>query len=316
MHPFNSKHAKPVHVPADRRSGRFGKVFTLVLLVPFLFLSCEKDINLKLNEELPKLVVEATLENGQPPVVFLSRSLNFFSQLSPELLQQSLVQGAEVSVSNGSKTHRLKEYRLPLAGNYALSYYSVDSSQLSTAFVGELNTTYRLRIVADGKEYTAATTIPPLAKQIDSLWWKPAPFPAEPNQVLVMLRSTDPPGFGNYIRYFTRRNSEPFYAPANSTFDDLFVDGTTYELPVERGLDRNEKIKEEDRFFYRGDTVTLKLCNVDKATYDFWRTMEFSYQSVGNPFSTPVKVLGNISGNALGYFGGYGCQTNTIIIPK
>jgi len=60
----------------------------------------------------------------------------------------------------------------------------------------------------------------------------------------------------------------------------------------------------------------LKLCNIDKATYDFWRTFEFNFQSIGNPFSSPIKVLGNISGNALGYFGGYAAQYRTLIIPK
>jgi hypothetical protein len=44
--------------------------------------------------------------------------------------------------------------------------------------------------------------------------------------------------------------------------------------------------------------------------------MEFAYQSVGNPFSSPTKVLSNIKGNALGYFAGYASQYRTIIIPK
>jgi hypothetical protein len=196
-----------------------------------------------------------------------------------------------------------------------LSYYSIDSGNLATAFIGELNKQYSLRIVADGKEYTATTTIPRLTKRIDSVWWKPAPQ-AGSNEVTIMVRATDPPGFGDYIRYFTKRNNEPFYAPENSAFDDLFVDGTTYELPVERGRDRNVKVTDEQRFFKKGDTVTMKLSNIDKATFDFWRTMEFSYQSVGNPFSTPVKVLSNIRGNALGYFGGYASQYRTLIVPR
>ncbi len=66
----------------------------------------------------------------------------------------------------------------------------------------------------------------------------------------------------------------------------------------------------------KGDTVTLKLSNINKTTYDFWRTMEYTYASVGNPFASPVKVLSNISNNALGYFGGYASQYRTIIIPR
>ncbi len=66
------------------------------------------------------------------------------------------------------------------------------------------------------------------------------------------------------------------------------------KLQVERGVDRNEDLPEDYSFFDKGDTVTLKLCNIDKATFDFWRTMEFSYSSIGNPFSSPTKVMSNI----------------------
>lgn len=299
------------------KCGRGNSFFSLLALTLCFFLTgCEKDISVKLVEEKPKLVVEATIENGQPPLVFLSQSLDYFSQISPLILAQSMVHNAGVFLSNGSKTHRLKEYTASLGGGYSLSYYSIDSGNLATAFVGELHTKYDLRIVANGSEYTATTTIPGLTRRIDSIWWKKAPPQADSNDVIITVRATDPPGFGDYIRYFTKRNQEPFFPPQTSAFDDLFIDGTTYELPLERGVDRNRKVREEDRFFKRGDTVTLKLCNIDKATYDFWRTMEFSYQSVGNPFSTPVKVAGNISGRALGYFGGYACQYRTLVVPE
>ncbi|MBL0131278.1 MAG: DUF4249 family protein [Chitinophagaceae bacterium] len=55
---------------------------------------------------------------------------------------------------------------------------------------------------------------------------------------------------------------------------------------------------------------------MDKATYDFWRTMEYTYSTVGNPFSSPTKVISNIKGGGLGYFGGYAAQFRTIIIPN
>ena len=117
-----------------------------------------------------------------------------------------------------------------------------------------------------------------------------------------MVKATDPPGFGDYIRYFTKRNSEPFYPGLTSVFDDQVIDGTSYEVQVDRGVDRNEDLSEDYNFFDKGDTVTLKLCNIDKATYDFWRTMEYTYASVGNPFSSPTKVISNISGGGAWLF--------------
>ena len=285
-------------------------------MLAFTFAGCERDIDFELKEKEPKLVVEATVENGEPPVVILTNSLNYFSKVSPDLLSNSFERGATVFVSNGSKTHQLKEYTIPLGGGYHLFYYSIDSSNLTSAFVGEVNKTYSLRIVAQGKEYSATTTIPSITKQIDSVYYKAGPPQLDSTKVIVKVRATDPPGFGDYVRYFTKRNKEPFYPGINSAFDDLFIDGTSYELQVQAGIDRNTDFEEEDLFFNKGDTVTLKLSNIDKATFDFWRTIEFSYQSVGNPFSTPVKVLGNIKGNALGYFGGYASQYRTLIIPR
>lgn len=263
------------------------------------------------------MVVEATIEDGQPPVVILSRSLNYFTHITPELLVSSFIHDADITVSNGSLTHRLKEYTLHTPDGYALSYYTIDSSSLGTAFVGEQGKAYSLRILTDGEEYTATTTIPLLTKTIDSLWWQKAANHTDTNKVMLMGRFIDPPGFGNYIRFFTSTNDEPFYPGLNSVFDDQIIDGKTYSLQIERGVNRNEDIDfEEYSFFERGDSVTVKFTNIDKATFDFWRTMEYSYSSIGNPFSTPVKVLSNISGGALGYFGGYAVQYISLVIPE
>ncbi len=280
-----------------------------------VFSGCEKTIEIELNETTPKLVVEATIENGKPPMVILTSSLEFFSVIDPDRLAQSFVHNAVVTISNGTKTHQLKEYRIPLFGNYAYYYYSIDSSDLATAFEGQLNGSYALSVLTGGRQYHATTTIPAITRTIDSIWWRPMPFDTSGKKVDVMIRAKDKPGFGDYIRYFTKTNRGPFLPGFTSVYDDLVIDGTTYEVEVEPGFDRNEGW-DEDRDFKRGDTVVLQLSNIDRSTYDFWRTMEYSYSSIGNPFATPVKVIGNISNGALGYFGGYASQFRTLLIPQ
>jgi Domain of unknown function (DUF4249) len=288
----------------------------LILIFSALILSsCEKTVKFKLDTVEPKLVVEATIENGQPPLVYLSKSLGYFSQIDQTTLANNFVHHADVYVSNGVFTHQLKEYKVPVGSGNFFYYYSIDSSNLATAFEGELNSDYSLRIVSEGNEYTAITHIPDITRHIDSLYWQPAPVNNGSDKVAVMLRATDTPGYGDYVRYFTKRNSEPFYPGLNSVFDDQVIDGSAYNVQVERGVDRNDSRSESYIFFDKGDTVTLKLSNIDKATFDFWRTMEFTYASVGNPFSSPTKVISNISAGALGYFGGYASQYRSIIIP-
>jgi hypothetical protein len=286
------------------------------LLIIVLLTGCEKDVNFNLKEAGDVLVVDAGIENGQPPLVVLTKSLNYFSSLDAGLLESLYIHNADVTISNGTKTQHLKEYIIPGATGLNFYFYSIDSSNLANAFIGALNTTYTMKIEVAGKTYNAVTTIPALSKKADSLWWKKAPFQEDTTKVVIMVKATDPPGLGNYVRYFTKKNSERFWPGENSVFDDQFVDGTTYELQVDPGVDRTKDIKADSNYFKRGDTVTLKLSNIDKASYKFWNTWEFAYQSIGNPFSQPNKVLGNIDNGALGAFYGYGSSFKTIIIPK
>jgi Domain of unknown function (DUF4249) len=289
------------------------KTFYILLFTAVFLSSCEKNIDFNLKNADDVLVVDAQIENGVAPTVVLTKSFDYFSNISPQLLAGSFIRNADVTISNGTLTHKLKEYTIPLGGGYAAYYYSIDSANLATAFVGQFNKEYTLTIKAEGKEYNSKTTIPLLTKFPDSLWFKKAPLNIDTNKRVLMTRATDPPGLGNYIRYFTKKNREGFLPGDNSVFDDAVIDGTTYEIQVDPGVDRNNRISADSNFFRRGDTVTLKLCNIDKATYTFWNTWEFAQQSIGNPFSQPNKVIGNINNGALGAFCGYAAWYKTII---
>lgn len=276
--------------------------------------SCEKDIDFNLKESAPVLTVDAQIENGQAPRVVLTKSFSYYQKIDASLLAGSFVRNAEVYLSNGTLTHRLKEYTVPLAPGFAAFYYSIDSANLATAFVGEFNRNYTLRIVSEGKEYIANTDIPASVNFPDSLWFKKAPQNPDTTLRVLFMRATDPVGRGNYVRYFTKKNSEPFL-PGENVFDDQVIDGTTYEIQLPQGIDRNNIISRDSSFYKRGDTVTLKFCAINKASYNFWNTWEFSYQSIGNPFAQHNKVLGNISNGALGAFIGYAAGYRTLVAP-
>lgn len=286
------------------------------LLFVLTLAACEKNINFNLNQAEDVLVVDASIENGLPPEVILTHSLEYFSNIDPAIVAGTFIHDAEVTISNGTLTHRLKEYTIPVSSQINLYVYRIDSANLPTAFTGEFNKHYTLKIISKGKEYNASTTIPILAKKPDSLWWKKAPFQDDTTKVVIMIKATDPPGLGNYVRYFTRKNNGPFLPGENSVFDDQVIDGTTYQLEVQPGIDRNNRPADKDNFFNRGDTITFKLCNIDRPTYTFWNTWEFAYQSIGNPFAQPNKVIGNISNGALGAFYGYAADYKTIIVPR
>jgi hypothetical protein len=280
-------------------------------------ISCEKDIQFNLDESPSTLVVEATIETGMAPKVILSKSLSYYSTIDAAVLMASFVHNADVYVSNGLRTHKLKEDSVQLFPGFFKYYYTNDSSNLSSAIKGAEGEEYNLRIVSEGKEYLSTTTIPILAVVPDSVWFMQAPANPDTLKRILMIRATDPPGLGNYIRYFTKTNSEPFWPGPNSVFTDQIFDGSTYQAIFQRGFNPNtpSPFTSGENFFVKGDTATIKYCNINRSTYDFWNTWEFARQAIGNPFSQPNTVAGNISGGALGSFCGYAPWYGTYIIP-
>ena len=290
-------------------------LFIFCLIAPLLF-SCEKSIPITIKSSSPKLVVDGNIENGKSPQIILTNTVAYFDGLNGSVLEKAFVHNAVVMVSNGVVTQQLKEYGYTIPGGFKVFVYQNDSINNDTAFKGLLNTTYYLTVITAGKTYTATTKIPALAKTVDSLYWRPAPFLGYPNDISLFAKFTDPQGLGNYTRYFVQKNNKQFLPGANSVFDDQLTDGTTYEQLVYPGEDRNAIAPFDIYYFKRGDSITYKLCNIDKGTYHFWNSWEFAYQSLGNPFAQPNKVIGNISNGALGAFYGYAAMYKTLIVPQ
>lgn len=288
---------------------RIKNVFIGMLI---LLMACEKDIQIEPLVNEPKLVVDAEIENGGFPIVVLSTSLNYFSSIDTATLFASFINNAKVQLSNGTKTVTLQvtEQRFPQGGRFV--FYT---TPITNPIIGEPGKSYQLTIEHLGKSYQSTTTIPLITKTIDSMWSDKVPNrPANDSFRVLKGTITDPPGLGNYIRYFTKVNNQPFFPGFNSAFDDGVIDGKKYTISIDKGVDKNQPFERENYGFFKlGDTITVRLSNIDKASYDFWRTWEFAFQSIGNPFSSPGVVKGNISNGALGAFCGYGSQYKTYI---
>jgi hypothetical protein len=79
-------------------------------------------------------------------------------------------------------------------------------------------------------------------------------------------------------------------------------------LPNSTAIDDNNV---EAGFYKKGDTVIVKFCSVDHATFQFWREAENQLQGSGSPFSVPLNVTSNINGG-LGLFASYSPVFDTI----
>ncbi len=294
-------------------------LYTISALGLLSLLSCEKEVSFNLADTVSeKLVVEGSIETGLPPVVSLTKSFGFFSSLDLGSLQDAFISGATITVSDGSRTVNLREYAIDTLGNL-YKFYSVDTANSADlSFVGESGKSYQLKIAYNGAHYESTTYVP-FPVDMDSIWAAPFDIPVadHPEYRKVVVKYTDPVELGNRYRVFIKQNSRPFIAGRFSTMDDAIINGTSIELDYYNVVNPMDTATTIDRFaFIPGDTVTLKFSAIDKGTYDFWQTLDFSVGTTGNPFSTPIKVSSNISNGALGVWGGYAPSYISIIVNE
>ncbi len=318
----------------------------LGLITAIVTSSCTKELNGSLPDFGTSKVVDGNIENGKPPIILFSRSTKVFGDLNvndlesfylhgavvtmtvdsnptpivlPELCLRDLavndtqkiqlLQALGITVYDSSSVPNVCAYTLPTAELY--SYFTSGSCPNC----GEEGHTYHLNIQYNGKNYTATTTIPK-ALGVTSLGIKPNP--RADSLVNVTVTFTVPPTYGNFICYWTKRNSEPFYTPyTGSVYDDKIFSGLTLTFPVERGIPGYVANPDPATFgyFWKGDTVTVKWASIDSKTYDFYFSLE--NDGGGSPFSSPIRVKSNIQGDSvIGIWAGYGAKYYNLIVPK
>ncbi len=283
-----------------RRAGAF------FFFIFFLF-GCTEDVNLTIAGGDKEIVIEGSIESGKPAKVIVTHNSPISQTINASAI---LVSNAKVYVSNGFITDTLT-FGLDAESAIPLDYKG-------HSVIGVPLQTYYLTVIADGKTYTAITTIPkPIA--LDSVWWQVQP--PKDSLGFAWAHLSDPPGLGNNYKWFARRPTKDFrwVAPYGSTFDDKFFDGKSFDFAYNRGTDPTTTASapplSDEGYFKKTDTVYIKFCTVDYNTCRFYETYEAALQANGNPFASPVSIISNIKGGGLGVWAGFGTTYDTIM-PK
>lgn len=304
---------------------------TIILLLVLLLSGCEEEVVLDLPEGKEKLVVQGHIEQGAPPIVVLTRSVPVFSSTSVNNLENNFVHGAQVTVSSGNQSYELRELApaqfTPDLKRLLSEQFAVPPSWLEpgSGFIfyiyttdelkGETGKNYRLHVNYQENSLSAFTTIPQL-NPLTELFVVHHPDSGEDSLVSVYYRYNDPDTLGNSVRYFTKRNREPFYAGLlTSVFNDELINGArSLTFPLGRGIPQGQVIDTETAgYFGRGDTVIIRWAAIDLAHFRFWSTLESERSSNGSPIGTPDITRSNIKGG-LGIWGGYAVTYHSIII--
>lgn len=263
----------------------FKYIFLYISVLLFTtFTSCEKVIELNLNEANQHVVIEAVLTD--------SLGYNFVKISKTGKLSDTssivAVKNAEVIVSD----QNMNEY---IFEEIYDGYYS------NADFKGQQNTVYNLSVTTEDKHFTSTSKMPENVK-VDSVNFYM--FPVENSDEFVFLANmfyTDPVFDGNFYRIKTYINDQMGSESGMNIFSDEYINGTMSAFSY----------YSEDLIF--GDTVVFHLLNTDENNYEYWRLL-YMNSSMGI-ISTPGNPTTNITGeNVTGYFGAYSLSVDTLII--
>jgi len=270
-----------------------GAAAGLSIMLVVLFSSCEQVIGVDLNQAAPQVVIEGIVTDQPGPyAVTLTKSGSYFEQslYFPPVTNALVILSDELG-----ERDTLKE---ATPGTY----------KSSLLLRGTPGRTYALKVETEGNGYEAISTMPQRVA-IDSLFAVPRRGSSSEPGYDIYLLFKDPPELGNYYRVNVHV-SDPL-VPADS------IDGRRYRLYSDKLTNGNEALYRvrARRTIVPGDTITVDLLSLDKATYDFYRTLNDILTSDRSPTSlSPANPNTNLSSGSLGYFAAYAIDTKKIVL--
>ena len=262
------------------------KIFLQIVVFVFLMAgicSCEKVIQVDLNSAAPQIVItgEVTNEPG-PYTVKISKTVNFSSSNT-----FPAISGAKVKISD--KNGLIDTLSEVLPGIYTTHYIT-----------GTPGNTYTLSVLAEGKEFTAASTMPQ-AVPFDSVTIQKIRF-FNNEQISAVVNFKDPAGLGNYYQFTQFLNGTEL--PSAFVLEDRLYDGKYI----------SQNLFGDTTNFKTGDNLAVKMYCIDANIYSYFRTYR-EVTSNDNRSASPANPNTNISNGALGYFSAHTTETKKIKVP-
>ena len=261
------------------------KILFGFLIISTLF-SCQKEIDVDLNEVNPQVVIEANYTAEDSTVrVRISLTSNYFDTAPSETVNNAVVTitdmlGASQNIiSKGNGEFELLNY-IPL-----------------------FNTTYTLNVAYNGTNYSAQCDMKiPVDLNDITFEYFPSFFGGD-DGYLSHLNFQDPAEAGNRYLVLITRNGVVKDKVYNFILqDDKFTNGNLIERPLFI-----------DSLFNSGDVIGMELRSIDDKIFYYYS--ELISISSGQSSAAPANPENNWDNKALGYFSAYSNSRKEAIVP-
>lgn len=260
--------------------------FTLFILLGILTVSCQKVVELKVDEPDPQVAVEGVITNNAgESYVKLEWTKTYFSKEAPEAVREALV-----TITDD-------------AGNTVV--FSENSPGMYTgpsSFAGIIGRTYQLEVDYDGGTLQATSTLPDTVPVLAlELVKATAADPQWEEGYHLLGTMLNQPTVKNYYKTEALINGKRQLTTASDlvVFDDqAFGEGFTATGAIAFWDEKDENKPQV------GDTLSIRLYSLDESSYNFYLALADTPMQGGIFGKNPANVPSNIEGG-LGLFQAY-----------
>lgn len=247
-----------------------------IILSAFALNSCQKEIDLDLADQSGNIVIEGNVTDAKGSyIVKITKSVGF-SQPN----QYPAVTGAQVILSDNTGQTETLEYAG--GGEYKTS-----------TFLGVPGRTYTLKVSAEGKQYTAQSTMPE-AVELEALAQDSFKVGDKTTYTILPI-FTDPAELGNRYLFSVTIND------LSKKYISVLSDNLNNGLPNQWSLSLpNDDNKGRDHEVVPGDAIRVEMQSIDTNVFTYYSALLQISDGYGSV--TPANPPSNISNGALGYF--------------
>jgi Domain of unknown function (DUF4249) len=260
------------------------KSLLILLTTATLLCSCEKVIELELNDAESKLVIEGNITNQPGPYyVKLTKSVRFDAASQYPPVSNAVV----VITDNTGITDTLT--------------YTSNGLYRTNTIQGVEGRIYNLIVVADAKTYAAKSTMPARVP-LDSLRNNLFTFGGTAQNTVIPVY-TDPAGLGNNYR---------FVMYVDNVLDKTYI---VVNDNTENGAVNQRPVISNDIELETGNVVRIEMQCIDATVYTYYFTLSQAEGGGLGGGTTPSNPPNGITGGALGLFSAHTTQAKSAIIP-
>ncbi len=250
------------------------KIISIIsILTVILFNSCEKVVNVKLETQSPRLVVDAALiwvkgTNGKVQTIKLSTTTGFYQQETPKVSNAT----AYITNSANVKFDFLEE---PSTNGNSGKY-------TCTNFIPVIGETYTLTVIYKGETYEGKERLIAV-NQIENIEQRDD-FGVNRDEYAIKVNFKDPINQNNYYLFSYETVTRKF--PSYDAFDDRFIEGN-----LGFGVFTDSKLK-------KGENIHIKLRGISQRYFNYMKILIGTANGDSNAVFATVPSS-NIRGNMI-----------------